>query len=105
MEEGADSALPVAMVWGAPGPVEGEVTAVLAPVMAEDLGVVSVLGVLVEALVEVPGAVESGFGGGAEGGDGGLLLADEKTATQEPNSRLAPYLDKVQTLEEANADL
>ncbi|XP_054945772.1 keratin, type I cytoskeletal 9-like [Physeter macrocephalus] len=62
--------------------------------MAEDLGVVLVLGVLVEALVEVPGVVGSGLGGGAEGGDGGLLLADEKTTMQELNSRLAPSLDK-----------
>ena len=56
-EEGAGSALPVAMVRGPPGPVGGEAVAVSAPVMAEGLGVVLVLGVLLAALVEVPGAV------------------------------------------------
>ena len=56
-EEGAGSALPVAMAWGPPGPVGGEAVAVSAPATAEGLGVVLVLGVLLAALVEVPGAV------------------------------------------------
>ena len=49
-EEGADSALPAAMSWGAPGPVGGEAVVASAPVMAEGLGAVLVLGVLLEAL-------------------------------------------------------
>lgn len=42
MEEGADSALPVAMEEEALVSVGGEVAAVLATAMAEDLGVVLV---------------------------------------------------------------
>ena len=49
-EEGADSARPAAMSWGAPGPVGGEAVVASAPVMAEGLGAVLVLGVLLEAL-------------------------------------------------------
>ena len=38
------------MSWGAPGPVGGEAVVASAPVMAEGLGAVLVLGVLLEAL-------------------------------------------------------
>ena len=72
-EEGADSARPAAMSWGAPGPVGGEAVVASAPVMAEGLGAVLVLGVLLEALGVALVVVLEALGGfGALGAKHGL---------------------------------